>query len=385
MKICHLCLSGPVTDGWNYQDNVLPKFHRKMGYDTEIITSQWVYAYSSDLIKTEKNNYLNENNIIVHRLKIKNNKSQNYKLKRYMGLYEQLEKSEANILFVHGCQFLDMDTIVRYVKQHNEIKVYVDNHADFSNSATNWFSKNILHKLLWRHTAQMVEPYTTKFFGVLPARVDFLKDVYRLSKDKCELLVMGADDEKVEAADISVKRGIRKKYNIDDDDFLIMTGGKIDAWKTQTLLLMEAVRNIENTMLKLIVFGSVTEELRSKVETLCDGDKIQYIGWIQAEESYKYFAACDLAVFPGRHSVFWEQVVAQKIPLICKYWAGTTHVDIGGNIKFIYEDSSEEIQMLIAELINDSKIYQSMKTAAADHKHIEFLYSRIAEKSIMEC
>ena len=159
--------------------------------------------------------------------------------------------------------------------------------------------KNILYKIIWRYCAHLIEPYTTKFYGVLPARVDFLKNVYKLPEEKVELLVMGADDEKVaEARGESVRRQIRERYGIKPDDFLIMTGGKIDNAKRQTLLLMKAVKQIERADVKLIVFGSVIDELKEEINRLVDGTKIQYIGWVESEGSYKYFAASDLVVFP---------------------------------------------------------------------------------------
>ena len=146
--------------------------------------------------------------------------------------------------------------------------------------------------------------YTKKFYGVLPVRVDFLKDVYGLPADKCELLVMGADDELVEKAKTSgARERIREQYGIKEDDFLIMTAGKIDQWKTQTLLLMQAVQNIKKGHVRLIVFGSVTQELMEQVKALADGTKVQYIGWVLSKDSYDDFEAADLVVFPGRHSV----------------------------------------------------------------------------------
>ena len=115
---------------------------------------------------------------------------------------------------------------------------------------------------------------------------------------------------------------------------------------------------------------------------LVDGIKIQYIGWIDSTDSYKYFAAADLVVFPGRHSVFWEQVVGQGIPMICKYWEGTNHVDLGGNVKFLYEDTVDEIYKSIIALLVDNKAeYSIVKAIALKQKNI-FRYSKIAEKSL---
>lgn len=383
VKVVHIMLCGPVTDGWSYQDNLLTKYHKKLGCDVTIITSQWVWGENGKLIKFEKSNYQNESNVKVIRLPIKGKDNFLRKFKCYEGVAEALGDEKPDILFIHGCQFIDMGVVVKYVKVHLGIKVYVDNHADFSNSGTNWLSKNILHKILWRRSAHMIEPYTIKFYGVLPARVDWLIDMYKLPKDKCELLVMGADDDKVvEAKKPGIREAIRGRYGIKDDDFLIMTGGKIDPWKTQTLLLMKAVAKIKNPKVKLIVFGSITPDLKEQVYEICLEDKVQYIGWINSDESYKYFGSADLVVFPGRHSVFWEQVAGMGIPMLCKYWEGTMHVDIGGNVKFLKEDSIREIEESINALVENTFSYQIMLKVAQNEGKNQFSYKEIAKRSI---
>ena len=225
----------------------------------------------------------------------------------------------------------------------------------------------------------------SKFYGVLPARVDFLTNVYGIPKEKCELLVMGADDELVEkAADRDSVMRVRRKYGVEDSDFLIMTGGKIDAAKKQTLLLMEAVRRIEDKNVKLIVFGSVIPELTDEVKRLADGEKVQYVGWIKADESYQYFAASDLVVFPGRHSIFWEQVVAQGIPMIVKRWAGTQHVDVGGNVVFLDTDTADEIKDKIEQILSDKEKYLEMKRVAGSKGSEIFSYRHISRAAIEE-
>ncbi|MFS0774810.1 glycosyltransferase family 4 protein [Neobacillus sp. 3P2-tot-E-2] len=384
MKIVHLCLGCFFPDNYSYQENMLPKFHKELGYDVEVIASLVTFDINGKGTFLEKGStYQNEYDIKVTRLDYKKPVRIYKKLKRFIGTYTALETAKPDILFIHGCQFIDMDIIVKYLNNNPQVKVFVDNHADFSNSATNWLSKNVLHKILWRHCAQIIKPYTTKFYGVLPARVDFLIDMYRLPKEKVELLVMGADDERVEqAASPQVRQKIRDMYGIAEDDFLIVTGGKIDEFKMQTLLLMEAINQINNSKIKLVVFGSVTNELKEKVHALCDGNIIQYIGWIKAEDSYDYFSTADLVVFPGRHSVFWEQVVGMGIPMVCKYWDGTTHVDVGGNVEFLHKDTVEEIKSKILSILNDKEKYEFMK-ATAKEKGIEvFSYKKIARRAI---
>ena len=382
MKIVHVCLCGPMTDGLNYQENMITKYHKKLGYDVTIIASQWIWGSDGKLATTAKGDYLNDDGVKVIRLPMKRG-TVGSRLKVYPGLCKTVEAEAPDILFIHDCQFLDICRLADYAKKHPDVKVYVDNHVDYSNGAHGWLSKNILHKGLWRYCAKKIEPYATKFYGVLPARVDFLKELYGLPSEKCELLVMGADDDAVTGANTDeVKEKIRKQYGIAPDDFLIISGGKIDQWKTQTLLLMEAVQKITYEKVKLVVFGSVTPELKDKVSALADGRRVQYIGWIQSQDSYQHFAAADLVVFPGRHSVFWEQVAAQGIPMLVKDWPGTHHIDLGGNVRFLTQDSAEEIQTEIVRLIENPDEYKKMKDVAVSEGMKTFSYRDIAQRSI---
>lgn len=384
MKIVHLCLGCFFPDHYSYQENMLPKFHKLLGYEVEVIASLATFDKNgkASFLK-EGRIYQNEYDIKVTRLDYKKPAKVYRTLKRYIGTYETLKKADASILFIHGCQFMDMDVVVKYIKQYPCTKVYVDNHADFSNSGTNWLSRNLLHRVLWRRAAHMIEPFASKFYGVLPARVDWLVDMYKLPREKCELLVMGADDEKVkEATAPEIRQQIREKYRIQENDFLIMTGGKIDSAKAQTLQLMEAVARIKKQRVKLIVFGSVTPELLEQVKNRCVENKVFYIGWVTSDESYKYFAAADLVVFPGRHSVFWEQVAGIGIPMLCKYWEGTTHVDLGGNVEFLKENSVTEIEEKIEELVACPEKYNMMKKVAIEKGMETFSYRKIAERAL---
>lgn len=381
MRICHLCLHGPYNEGWNYQENILPKYHSLKGHEVY----QWVTPYMWDKDKiaiSEDKEYINKSGVRVIRCGLSKGPSFGGRITHYPEVMALLNRIKPEILFIHDIQCIDIRTVVKYLKKHRDCIVYVDNHSDFSNSARNWISKNILHKILWRHMATIINPYVKRFYGVLPARVDFLVDVYKLPKEKCSLLIMGADDEFVnKALDADEIRKTRFEQGIDENKFLIVTGGKIDLAKAQTLYLMEAVRRI-GAEIELIVFGSVVDELKERFEDLCKPDNIRYLGWISAEKSYQIFAAANLVVFPGRHSVYWEQAAALGKPMILKYWEGTTHIDTGGNVKYLYKDSADEIEEVIRESLSGNN-YQKMEEAAIKNSK-KFLYSEIAKISIDE-
>ena len=381
MKILHICVCGPYTDDFNYQENLLTKYQVESGYEVSLIASQWAWGDDGKIKQITKTDYVDSVGAKIFRLEIKGNKNVFYRYKRFRTFYETIEKVEPDIMFVHNMQFFDIDQIVQYAKKH-KVVIYVDNHADFSNSARGMLAK-IFYKTVWRHYAKLIEPYTDKFYGVMPSRVDFLINIYGLPKNKCELLVMGGNDELIQKAERhEVQSRIRAKYHIADDDFLIVTGGKIDAYKTQTFLLMRAIREMNIDRIRLLIFGSVDDEYKDEMNSLCDGSIIQYAGWVESDQSYEYFAAADLVVFPGRHSVYWEQVASQGIPMICKYWDGTTHVDIGGNVEFLMEDSVREIKGKLLGIVNHPEKYAHMKNVANSDGRQTFSYREIAKRSV---
>lgn len=381
-KILHLSLNSLYTDGWSYQDQMLTKFHKKLGYEVTDITSHWINDDKGNVVWDERDDYVNGDGVRVIRLRIKGKESFTNKFKRFYGLYEAIEQVNPDIMFIHGVSCLENKTIGRYLKNHPNVVAYADNHADFSNSGTNWISKNVLHKIVWRHYAKLLVPYIKRFYGVMPSRVDFLKDIYHIPADKVQLLVMGVDDDEVQKAlspDSMAK--LRKQYGIAEDDILVMTGGKIDMAKRQTVNLMQAINQLDNPKVKLIVFGSVVDELKAAVDAQCS-DKCKYIGWINSEDTLAFYGAADLVIFPGRHSVFWEQVVGIGKPMICKYWEGTTHVDLGGNVKFLYKDTVEELTETINEVLGSAEEYERMSQIARTKGMNYFSYLEIAKKSI---
>ena len=384
MNIVHICLTGGYTEGFTYQENYLTKYHAKMGHKVTLITTQYCW-HKDQWGKCKESDYQNKDGVRVIRIPYKYNLSykKNTYIGRFVGLYELLEKIAPGFIFIHNLQFNDIDKIVTYKKKHGNVKIVVDNHSDFSNSARNWVSRNLLYKLYWRRNARKIKGYSDMFYGVLPARVAFLEQIYSLPKEKCALLVMGADDEEVERAEtMENKCRVRDSLSIQQDDFLIVTGGKIDEWKTQTLLLMEAISRINKPNLKLLIFGPIAPKIKKRFDDAYDPGRMRYVSWANTPQSYDYFAIADLIVFPGRHSVYWEQAAGLGIPMLCKYWEGTTHVDCGGNVRFLKEDTVEEIQGNIQRLLDNPEEYNKMYEIAQEKCKKQFSYSTIARKSI---
>jgi hypothetical protein len=143
---------------------------------------------------------------------------------------------------------------------------------------------------------------------------------------------------------------------------------------------MEAAGKVKGV--KLLVFGQVNEELKEVFDyLLADNSDIIFIGWIDADKVYDYFFAADIVMFPGQHSVLWEQACAAKVPCVFEYWDGMDHVNNGGNSDFFETITLESIEQKIKELHYTPKYFQMKEIAMSEQTDV-YLYSRIAKKSL---
>ena len=386
MNVLHVCLAGMFSEGYAYQDNIMTKYHKKAGHDVEVITSIKSLSPEGNIVNlSQENRYINKDGVRVVRLLYEKPTVLSKHLRRYKGLFETINDYKPDVIYVHGIQFYDMKVVIQYASMYPNVKVFADNHADFKNSARSLFSRKVMHEFLWRRIAQKSINITQRFYGVLPARVDFLIDVYKLPKEKCKLLVMGADDELAERAIRHRKEGlIRKEYGIHSDVFLIVAGGKLNSNRPEMLNLMEAVKSMNGEKVKLLVFGNVADEYKQRFEELCRSDSIINAGWQNSENTYDLMAAGDLIVFPGLHSVMWEQAVALGVPCLFKQIGGFDHVDIGGNARFLTDVSTKGLKNAIRNIVQNKRMYYEMLTVAQSNKRKKFMYSRIAEEAINE-
>lgn len=131
-----------------------------------------------------------------------------------------------------------------------------------------------------------------------------------------------------------------------------------------------------------MIFGRYEEDMKYFSSTI-KNKNIKNIGWISADEAYDYYLASDFAVFPGTHSVLWEQACASGIPALFKDWdGGFNHVDVGGNCILLKNVTKETLKRTMLKVIEQSDVYASLKENAISKARKEFSYIEIAKRSI---
>lgn len=385
MKIVHIAPKAPYNDYWGYQDNLLPKYQKKLGHDVTMIITNTMHK-DGKIVETDCADYFLNNGVRVIRLKVKNYgngalTNQNSKLP----VYKYLEEIKPDFIFYHSLHGTTIFDVIKYKKEINPACVIVqDNHMDYNNYNNPGGIIGFVCCEYQRLINKYANRYVSKVYGVTPWRKEFAEEYYGIPKDKTDVLIMGADDEYLDIEHREERRKeIRDMYGFSADDFVIVTGGRIDKAKNIDKLVTVCV-GLKQKGVKLLVFGSVSPDFKTVFnKALAGAENITYIGWIDSSKVYPYFFAADLIVFPGGHSVMWEQACASKTPCVFNYWDGMEHLNNGGNSILIPLHTNEEIRDMIEELLN-SDAYAAMQAAALSEKTNIYRYSEIAKKSL-EC
>ena len=382
MKIVHLCISAFFIDNYSYQENMLTKYHAKMGHRVTVIASLLSFdANGNYCYLPGPAEYTNADGVKVIRIDYRH---PFYKLNKFLlcydGLYQSLEKEEPDIIFTHNIVALDMHQIARYIKNHPQTRLYGDNHMDYINSSLEGKQlKQQIRALLWKHFAKELKPYFKKCFGVTPMRCRYLSDIFHINPEIIDFLPMGIDDESIPLDRKGIRKVFRESLGINNDDILIVTGGKIDKRKN-THVLINAIEKLNNPKIHLVICGTIMKEMEVLHSQIDTNTNIHYLGWCDAEKVINCMVAADIACFPGTHSTLWEQSIGIGLPAIFKRWPEMEHVNINGNCLFVKGEDEDELADSIQQMSNPLK-YSKMKELSIEaSKH--FLYSEIAKKAI---
>jgi len=340
-----------------YQENLLVKYYRKHGHEVTVITSTYENVF--DYYNNKHDNSLPAKVIYDHGAKIiKLPFKFNYlgKIKKYTSIKKIVEEVQPDLLYIHDIM-PNMFEMLDYKKQNPHVKMIMDYHADYSNSANGWLSLNILHKVIRKYLyMDPIRKHISKFYPIVPGSTKFLNEVYNIPHNEMDLLPLGADTDLVaEIKNKKVREEIRKKLGINNDEIVIFTGGKFTAAK-KTDLLIKAFNEIKDTKLHLLIVGDAdqhNQEYKKELLALSNNNpNIHYIGWLNNRGVYEHLSASDLAVFPASQSIVWQQALASGLPLIVG--------DVGEqSVQYLNEFGA--ITELKKEDINKEKIKKSIE------------------------
>ena len=287
---------------------------------TEITTKRipaWCRVYAAGEFGIEEDEIKLDNGVKVIRLSDKYRFPDfiNDKYRFHKGLDLALVLEKPNVILMHDPQAKDLLTVAQYKKEHPEVRFYVDCHTDYCNSAQNWFSKAILHKIAYRKWIKKALPYIDQVFYISEDCKEFVQDMYQLPDHKLEFLPLGGiildEDEKRKA-----REKICRQNGIKPNSIIMLHSGKMGKLK-KTLDIMEAMRNIPSDGLSLLIIGEFSLEIKDEaLQYIHEDSRIKFLGWKDSQELLDYLCAADIYLQPGTQSATMQQAMCCGCPVV---------------------------------------------------------------------
>lgn len=315
MKI--VMLQDFFVGGLAYQENLLAKYYVKLGHEVVFITSTFttVFDYVKDKYDSSVKKsieYVDGAKIIrlPYSLNILN------KLRKHGGTFKIFEAEKPDLIYAHDIH-LNLTEAVRYKKLNPKCRIIMDYHADLSNSANGWISLNILHKIIRKKFLHRYLKHIDRIFPIVPASMDFLSEVYDIERNRMEILPLGCDrDLSLEILKRNNQASVRQKYGIAENDFVVITGGKLVPAK-KTDILIHSIKNISDSNIHLVIYGkAMADEYDRHLKQLASSIKVTFTGWLNNQDVMEVMSCANLAVYPASQSVVWQQSVGMHLPMI---------------------------------------------------------------------
>lgn len=317
MKIAHLCLSCFYIDGFGYQENELVRQHVVDGHDVIVIASTENFGPDRKLTYVEPGTYMGKDGAKVIRLPYRKFLPHKImkKLRLHPGVFRLLEDFNPDVILFHGLCGWEMFSATKYKRKHPPVKLYADSHEDQNNSARNFVSKYLLHKLYYATIVRSCRKYLDKVLCVSIETMDFVEDTYRVPRSELEFYPLGGrvfDDVEYLARR---ERG-RQAAGIAADEVMLLQSGKMGPRK-KVLESLRAFIAAKGDHLRFILAGSFDEKLRGEAEALIESDaRIRFLGWKAADELGDLLCAADVYVQPGTQSATMQMSLCARCPVV---------------------------------------------------------------------
>lgn len=362
MRILHCCLSCFYIDNYNYQENVLPRQNKIDGHEVLILASTETYIDNNKLGYIAPSTYVNENGIYVIRIPYRNNMPHAImkKIRAYKDTIEHINIFKPDVILFHGTAAYDLINVAKYKASHPEVMLFVDSHGDFNNSAKSFLSREILHRGLYRRFMHKSLRYIDKVLCASIESYDFMREFYEIPKHKLEIYPLGGTV--FEGYEYSIiRKRIRTEMQLKEIDILFVHSGKMIRAK-RTPELLKAFKEVPSVRHKLILLGSIPEDMKADILPLVENDsRVSFLGWKSSEELQKYLCAADMYLQPGSQSATMQNAICCGCPVML-YPHKSHELYLKGN--GFYVETVEDMVRVFKTIDSNPKILKDMSEAS---------------------
>ncbi len=375
MKIAHICLCGPFTEGMTYQENLLSLQNALDGHDVLIIASR--YSWEKDrIVKLPECSKMLVGGIKLVRISYDNilNDYISEKVRKASALMPIVREFDPDIIFFHDIQAFEIINVARYRKNHPNVRLVVDVHSDFNNSALNALSYVILHKILYKSIILLSIRHIDRIYCVTDSCIRFVREAYGIKGKKVELFPLGGVVSEGCEKEIEHRREL---LGIDSNDIVLLHSGKFNRKKRTKELLMIFNSKVYAHM-KLLLIGTINNDDKESLELLVNSNpNILFLGWKSGNELLDYLRIADIYVQPGSASATLQNAICAGNAIIA-YDSEIYANYVKGNGWLI--SNIKEIGHILDEIENNPALLSQMKEASLRIGRNELDYRVLARR-----
>jgi len=299
MKIAHICLTGPFTDGFAYQENELVNQHTALGHQVFVFASLETYSLSKEIVNSRAGTYILDGGGVLFRLPYKFlfKGRLGAKVRAHRGLLLQLESLQPNFIFFHGLCAWDLLVVARYIRANPSVKLICDCHEDFNNSARTWASREILHKQFYKRIFQSCINQISEVLCVTPESLSFATEFYSSPISKTRLYPLGGNLEMAESIE-ERRKVFRSKFELDESNIVVIQTGKLNHTKKLYEALLAFTSNASPN-LRFVIAGQITQDVYNECIPIIQADpRILNLGWQSTDNLKTFLAGSDFFLQP---------------------------------------------------------------------------------------
>lgn len=375
MKVIHCCFSSFYIDNYNYQENAFIRETVLQGHTVLVLASTESYDTNGKLCYLKPGQYKGNEGAPVIRLPYKKilTYSISRKMRSYPNVYKIINEFKPDVIYFHGICAWELLTIIKYKKMNPSVKVYLDSHTDFNNSAKNFISKYVLHFLFYRTIFRSSLKYIEKVFCISLETQSFVEHFYACPKSLIEYLPLGGiiytDDEYKRK-----RQNTRAQYKLRDETLVFLQTGKFDTKKKlkESLESFAAIKN--NSSVAFLIAGVIVDELQDELMELIHNDKrISFLGWKNAEKLSDLLCACDVYVQPGSQSATLQNsICARCVVIVDNVISHMPFVKGNGWLVSNDEELKQAFNECIMEHKNNTLIHRSKESLAIAEQLLDY-------------
>ena len=379
MKVVFVCTGNAFTPSMLYKENYFIKASVQQGYETLVLATEYTYHDG----KKEKTQEVDSSidGYILKRLPYQSVMGNEYiteKIRNAKSLSDQIISFAPSFIFYNCPQIYNIVELKRIKEALPKVKIVLDFSTKYINSARNPLSRYILHRLLYRSWLRKAQPYVDCITYVSPETLDFILREYRMDPKLMKEVGLPAEVIPKETREKNRKE-IREEYHLSDNQLLFVHSGKIGRLK-RTIELLRCFAKHDDSSYKLIIAGSLEDEVKEEIEKLIHQDnRITYIGFVTGAYLTKLLCACDLYLQPGTISQTSQTAICCGSPIM--FMRCPTNEELFNGNGFLI-DRIEEMDTVFTEIDSNPKQLEEMKNLSMKIANETLEYNKLFQDTL---